>query len=760
MTRFRHLRLAPALLAVVLVLTTLVGVFTARAQDATVEPATPGTEAVASPVAPPAEPWLPSDFVSGAWRVQVITAKRANAFAEYGLEAREDKDWLVAIVDVTNWSGDDDTLNPRDFALELPGGDDPRGFARRTTEGVAEQLGLEPTDTDAGVAIDAGESERLVLVFELPIDSIDPKLFLDGESLSIQGAIAGGPAMSALPEMADPPTADEVALGEVVNSFTLTVGADEAETVLSFVDGPLPDECFGEEATRRLTRLATDTLFVENLEGATLVWSEEGDGSRRLLNFEQIDGGYAAVSADVSGPFAVWLKDAEQASKDRGGAIWSNCTGPHGVTRVETPERTQLRIVNSEGTSVPFHPWLEWNPVIVTQPDGGAWAFFGATVDPPASTPDAATPVAETATADDLQGKKLVYASYYDPSQGKWLDATRMPLGDVQLGPSAVVDSKGVVHVVYSARERDEDGFYSTLLYTREDGNGGWIEPVAISLDQLAGHQIAASLAIDANDTLYVAWQDQRAFSPEALSSPANADIFVSQREVDGLWTIPVLINNHYPTSAASRPQLVVDGDRLVAVWSVYTSAMGLSAAARMEWSQRPLGSELDWTAPQTLTNGRGDLFGGRLVAMAADPTGGVVLVYGRVGTRDTFLFTKRLKPGSSEWGSDSLVAFGESGTYPAVAINNSGTVYVAYNVGNGNIVDVGATAIGYRSVEPGPETIVTQDDPNTQGIPAVAVDLTGNPWFIYFGEIPGQDPTIVGVIRNANVPVTPMTAS
>jgi hypothetical protein len=760
MTRFRQLRLATALMTAVLVLTSLIGVLTARAQDATVEPATPGTEAVASPVAPPAEPWIASDFVSGAWRVKVITAHRANAFPEYELEAREDKDWLVAVVDVTNWSGDDETLNPRDFALELPGGDDPRGFARRTTERVAEQLDLEPTDTDEGVDIDEGQSERLVLVFELPIDSIDPKLFLDGESLSIQGAIEGGPAMDALPAIADPPSADEVELGEVVNGFTLTVGDDEAETVLTFVDAPLPDECFGEESTRRLTRLATDTLFVEELEGATLVWSEEDDSTRRLLNFEQIEGGYAAVTEDVSGPFAVWLRDAEQSSKDRGGAIWTNCTGPHGVTRVETPERSQLKISDGEGGTLPFHPWLEWNPVIVTQPDGGAWAFFGATVDPLEAAADAGTPVASTSIAADLQGKKLVYASHYDPGQGKWLDAERMPLGDVQLAPSAVVDSKGVVHVVYSARERDEDGFYSTLLYTREDGEGGWIEPVAISLDQLAGHQIAASLAIDATDTLYVAWQDQRAFSPEALSSPANADIFVSQRQVDGLWTIPVLINNHFPTSAASRPQLVVDGDRLVAVWSVYTSAMGLSAAARMEWSQRPLTSELDWTAPQTLTNGRGDLFGGRLVAMAADPTGGVVLAYGRVGTQDTFLFTKRLRPGANEWGSDSLIAFGEAGTYPAIAINNLGTVFVSYNVGNGNVVDVGATAIGYRSVEPGPETIVTQDDPNTQGISAVAVDLTGTPWFIYFGEIPGQDPTIVGVIRNANVPVTPMTAS
>lgn len=741
MSWFRHLRVVTVLVAFSLVLTSLGGFAPVRAQDAT-PVATPVVPA-ASPTVPAGEPWIASDFVSGPWRVRVISAKRANAFAQYGLEARDDKDWIIVIADITNWSTNDATLDPRDFALELPGGERPRGFARRTTEGLAGHLGLEPKSTEDGVKIGKGDNARLALAFELPIDAIDPKLYLDGESLSIQGAVDNSPALESLPKKSDPPVATRFELGEVINGFTLTVGQDDTETVLSFVDGPLPDECFGEEATRRLKRLATDRLYVEELEGATFVWSNEDDGSRRLLNFEQIEGGYAAVAADVSGPFAVWLKDAEQSSRDRGGAIWKNCTGPHGVTRVKTPERTSIKIGDGKGGTIPFHPWLEWNPVIVTQPAGGAWVFFAATAD-----------------SGELKGKKLVYASHYDPTQGKWLDARAMPLGEVQLGPSAVVDSKGIVHVVYSAREKDEPGYFSTLLYTHEDGNGGWVEPVAISLDQLAGHQIAASLAIDAKDTLYVAWQDQRAFSPEALSSPANADIFVSQLQPDGLWTIPVLINNHFPTSAASRPQLVVDGNRLVAVWSIYTSAMGLSAAARMEWSQRPLDSELDWTAPQTITNGRGDLFGGRLVAMSADPTGGVVLVYGRVGKADTFLFAKRLKPGANSWGSDTLIAFGTSGTYPAVAINNLGTVYISYNVGNGDVVDVGATAIGYRSVEPGPETIVTQDDPNTQGISAVAVDLTGNPWFVYFGEIPGQEPTIVGVIRNANVPVTPMTAS
>jgi hypothetical protein len=742
MLRNRTRRFVATLLACAILLTGIGLSIPALAQDTggTPEAAPPAASPVASPV--PSGPYTTSEFVSGLWRIGVVTAKRANEFPQYELAARQGKDWIIVIADITNWSRDDSGLNPRDFALKLPGGEEPRGFARRSSESVADQLDLEPESVDDGVQINAGDLERVVLVFELPSDVLNPEIFINDKSMSLDPAIGGGPPLDALPPVPEAPTARRMTLQEVVNGFTLKLGDEGVETPLSYVDAPLPDECYGEQATSRLKRLATERVLVENEGNATYVWSEEEDSTRRLLNFEQIDGGYAALSADATGRFAVWLADAQQSSKDRGGAVWQECTGPHGVERSTAPERSFLKISNGAGGTVDFQVWLEWNPVIVTQPDGGAWAFFGA-----------------IAADGPNKDRRMLYASQFDPTQGKWLDANAMPLGVVQLGPSAVVDSKGVVHVVYSAREKDEDGYYSTLLYTHEDGNGGWVEPVAVSLDQLAGHQIAASLAIDKNDTLYVAWQDQRAFSPEALSSPANADIFVSQRPADGLWTLPVLINNHYPTSAASRPHLVVDGDRLVAVWSVYTSALGLEAAARMEWSMRPLADELNWTAPQTLTNGRGDLFGGRLVAMAADPTGGVVLAYGRVAT-DTFLFVKRLKPDATEWGSDTLIAFGDSGSYPAITVNNLGNVYVSYNVGSDTVVDVGAAAIAYRSVEPGAETIVTQDDPNTQGISAVTTDLTGNPWFIFYGEVPGEEPTIVGVIRNANVPITPVTAS
>jgi hypothetical protein len=80
--------------------------------------------------------------------------------------------------------------------------------------------------------------------------------------------------------------------------------------------------------------------------------------------------------------------------------------------------------------------------------------------------------------------------------------------------------------------------------------------------------------------------------------------------------------------------------------------------------------------------------------------------------------------------------------------------VYVVYNVGPSDAVDVGAVAVPYRSIQPGPEVILTEDQPNTQGRPVVATDVTGRPWIIYFSEPADGPANEVRVLRNAEVPV------
>jgi hypothetical protein len=764
MIRLSAGRLFASVLAFAILLSGIALTMPVFAQESTPESESPGQSVFASPEASPVaspvaspqaspvaafEPYVTSEFLSGAWRIAVITARQANVFAEFELESRVDKNWVIVIADVTNWSRSDEILDPRNFAMEVPGPGEPRGFARLSTQRTAAVLGLEPVNVDDGVPIAAGQTERLVLVFEVPIEVVNPALYIDGVSLSLGGALVGGPPLDQLPDFALPGETGRQRIDSVVNGNTLALGANAAENVLTYVDAPVGDECFAEQSEAHLRRIATERVFVERDEAKVYIWTEEDDGTRRLLNYEQIAGGYAAASLDLSGRFATWFADAEDAAKSASGGLWEACTGPHGVTRTTAPERSNIRLSDTEGGTTSYRVWLEWSPELVTTPDGGAWAFF-------------------SALADDgpLQDQQRLYGSRFDPSQGVWLDAVPMPAGEIQFGPSAVVDSQGIVHLVYSAREFAGDEYLSTLIYTREDGRGGWVAPIPVSLDLLAGHQIAPSLAIDANDRIYVAWQDQRAFSEEGReASPLNADVFVSQKDLSGPWSTPVLINNHLPTAAALLPRIVVDGDRIVAIWSIYTSALGPDNAARMEWATRAIDAEpVNWSAPQIFANGRGDNFGGRFVDMAADPNGGVVVAYARRGI-DTFLFTKRLGPGAMQWGSDSLIAFGDRGAFPTLEINDEGVVYVAYNAatgtfgdGSGVLIDIGATAISFRSIEPGAEVILTRDDPNSQGRAAMAIDLTGKPWIVYFGEIPGFASTQVGALRNANVPVAPIT--
>lgn len=748
MKRNRPRGIVSIALAALLLFTAVAATVPARAQD---EPAGDGTDIQPTPgIVTAATPeagltYVPQEFAGGRWRVAVATARIGAEFPEFELPEVDQKLWIVVIADVTNWSRGDARLDPRDFTIRIPGDPDHRGFARRSTEGTAAVLGLQPEVVADRVEIDAGETERLALVFQVTSDTANHALMIDGQALPLIPAYSGAP-FDELPDVIEPPSTQLQLLTDVASGSTIEIesGDDVTELALGFVDAPNAGECYSLQSTARLDRMSTERILVETDRDVAFVWAELEDGTRRLLNHEQISGGYAALDRNAGGRFHVWLADSEQLAKNQSAGLWSDCTGPHGIELPQAVQSTQLDVATDTGTT-PVRPWIQWSPDIVTTPDGGAWAFFSATAEE--------GPNAET---------QRLYAAQYDPTQGEWLPAEAMEGGEIQFGGSAVVDSKGNVHVVYSARESADPEDFSTLLYTHQTDDGSWAEWEVVAADQLAGHQLAPALAIDRNDKLYVVWQDQRAFDSAArFASPANSDIFMSEREPDGEWSpVPTIVNVHYPTSAASRPVLVVDGDRLIAAWSVYTSALGLESAARLEWAVRPINAALDdWETPRALAAVRGDVMGGRFLDMAADPTGGAVLVYGRQGV-EAFLFMKRLKPGAVDWTDDTLIAFGDKGSYPSVTVNQEGTVFVAYHVSLGSLVKIGATAVSFRSVEPGPEIILTQQDPNTQGFPSMTTDVTGRPWLVFYGEIPGLDPSLVTTLRNARVPSIPVTGS
>ncbi|MGH2561116.1 MAG: hypothetical protein ACRDJH_18775 [Thermomicrobiales bacterium] len=413
---------------------------------------------------------------------------------------------------------------------------------------------------------------------------------------------------------------------------------------------------------------------------------------------------------------------------------------------VSQPSYDTIRI-EEDGAGIPYQVWVEWTPLIVTLPDGGAWAFFSA----------------EVVRGEELGTKKL-YAARFDPAAGVWQPATAMPGGEIQFGPSAAVGGDGTVHLIYSDRASDDPGDFSSLVYTKTTPEGTWTEPIQVAANENAGHQLSPSLAIDGNGAMHVLWQDQRGVTAEMReASPSNADVLGCTLAEDGACASPVTVSvRPSPETNASRPQLEVDGNRLVAVWSTYvgTTTEELSTAQLVEWSQITLGEEgATWAAPATLIERDNGLIGGKLVDVDADPTGGVVVVFGR-RTDTNVLHLTRLAADSAEWSEPLPVVSGDRGSFPSVAIGPDGTAYVAFNAGSGMTVRVGAIALGAGQPLASEVTIISEAEEGAQGRPVVDVDANGKVWVLYLREPSGGVANEVRALRGALISAEPAAAA
>ena len=87
------------------------------------------------------------------------------------------------------------------------------------------------------------------------------------------------------------------------------------------------------------------------------------------------------------------------------------------------------------------------------------------------------------------------------------------------------------------------------------------------------------------------------------------------------------------------------------------------------------------------------------------------------------------------------------------MAVAENGNVIITYEATINNLVKVAAVAVAYRSVTPGPETVLTTDQDNSQGRPGVATDLTSNPWIVYISESKDGKTNEIHALRNAAVP-------
>jgi hypothetical protein len=404
---------------------------------------------------------------------------------------------------------------------------------------------------------------------------------------------------------------------------------------------------------------------------------------------------------------------------------------------VPQPSYDTLRIY-AGGAIQPYHLLVDWVPALVATPDGGAWVFFGA-------------------QARDQQGfgPRKVYAARFDPERQVWLPALSMPGGETQFAPAAVVDGDGVVHVVYSDVKKGA-GPVSTLVYARSDAEGGWTEPVAIAPSDDAGFQMMASLTVDSDGNVHVLWRDQRLASPELRGAhPANGDLFASDL-VEGTWTEPELVlNRPDDTVVAGWPHIAANGDRLVAVWSVYTrnGLDSMSKATSVQWASRPIDAPGEWSEARALVTAESGDIGGRLISLTRDDDGNLAMVSGLFEKGRNTLTLYRLISGEDDWTEPTAISSGDFGYMPAAAYGAGDRLVVVFNSGRNRNVDVGALEIGASGGEASEPVILSPAETGLQARAAVTIASGDAAWIAYMHQPEvNSAATELRVLRDATI--------
>ena len=405
--------------------------------------------------------------------------------------------------------------------------------------------------------------------------------------------------------------------------------------------------------------------------------------------------------------------------------------------------------VAEDGSLVPYTLWVNLTPLLVTTPDGGAWAIF----------------TARARAGESGSGTNRLYAARFDPKAGLWSAATHLPGAAVQFGPSAVVDAKGTVHLVFSARDSEASGVPSTLVHTSSADGATWSEPVPVAPAPNAGQQVMADITADAAGNLHVIWRDQRSSPPGVSpSQQGDGDLFVSDL-VNGAWSAPVQVTGldaDGPDNVA-WPHMDADGDRLVAIWSVYTqraTADPTRRADRVVWSSRPIAEPDGWAPAASLVEPQNGEVGSQLVDLVADPRGGLVAVSTRLNRGSNTVnggpSLLLLPRGAGAWSPELSLAGGNLGYFPTVAVTADGVAYVAFNLGTGRRVEVGVVGATLDSGVVGPVVSPTAGESGEHGRPSLAIGTDGKPWIVYMHGETNSNSVELRASRDVVVPLQP----
>lgn len=496
----------------------LVTVAGVRAQDATPEAAeatpaaSPAGEPAASPVAEsPGEPG--PVFVSAQWRIALVAANRSPGINALSLERGAGRTWIVVVADITNWSPDPSTLDPRSMRLIFPEEEEPGGYATESSADVAAQLGTEPRQAGGPIEFGADETKRVTFAFQVSDDYTEPAFRYEDQALSLEDLLEVEIDFDSLPPVTPAPTLERVGIDDIIEGDELEVYRPEldenARVQLIGLGVPREGACFAEQSTDALAAMTRSSVLIERDPAAAddsdgtlrrYVWVQNDDGTRTLLNRTMIREGFAVWTGEpAAARFADYLSQAESAARQSSAGLWEDCGGLRepptapsaSPTAAAVPPEDNAAETEEAGAASPA---AELPPVEATATLEAAGQY------PPS--------VAELAAADDpatcdrigwgtpdeetLDGEQLDYYAACHEAGGVYLArCVGSAEGTGTLRPAE--DRLWIVCVVVAANGGDEPLFASPVDYVLVDGNDRRYELNSTAMEAMPDDRVLQS---------------------------------------------------------------------------------------------------------------------------------------------------------------------------------------------------------------------------------------------------------------------------
>lgn len=250
--------------------------------------------------------------------------------------------------------------------------------------------------------------------------------------------------------------------------------------------------------------------------------------------------------------------------------------------------------------------------------------------------------------------------------------------------PSLAIDASDNLHVVWHSYENLNGtiGTDTDILYAKKSP-AGWSAPelvnnFGISDSPPDNHDIDPSIAVESDGSVHVVWLGKYIGGPDV-----GSHIFYARRGPGG-WDSPDIVNAAAVDGYSYGSHMILQGGTPHVVWATTSAYGGSGNDIDVFYSRLVAGS---WIAPEFVNDAANDGAADRLPQIAGSPNGDLHVVWGSdldpAGTGiDTDLFYARRTGGA--WSSTKLLlASGQNDIsydgYPQIQIDGSATLHVVW---------------------------------------------------------------------------------